>query len=251
MNLQWSSNARKTMTFAVLVSSVALGAPLSFADNFEGPAFDSFWTVTQQFGTASLSTAQAQSGVQSVQFSSTDGGQRQMSLTHQFASPVTGTFSVYFYDAAPGQETLYQQLSISNSSNPSSNMNIGVQDFDAYCYMASVNGAGPNANCGVYPQGSTTSILRTPGWHQLLIDVQSTGISGYIDGALAYSQSGSYSADRVDIFMSGPFWRPNTAAYFDTFSFAETGVPEPAQFYLIGAGLFGLGVLRKIRCSRG
>lgn len=195
-----------------------------FFDSFEGSAFDSFWTKTEQFGAISLTTEQAHGGIQSAKFSSSFGGQREVRLSHSFPSAQKGIFSIYFYDAAPGQETLYEKLNLYNATSGES-ASIGTQDFDAYCYTAQLYNSntnvlqGPNGTCGIFPQTSTTNISRTAGWHKLEIDVSTDSVSFSIDGAQVFEADGDYSFDSVEISVSGPFWRPNTVAYFDDFSF--------------------------------
>src|SRR5205085_6497160 len=153
-------------TILLLVIAAVLGAAgiqsaaaQSYSDSFETSSINPFWTIREQYGSVTLSTDQHQSGSQSVKFSSTSGGQREMHLTHVFPSPTKGRFSIYFYDAAPGQETLYEHLNLYNSSTMDS-ATIGTHDFVAYCYtvyLYNYNSAiqkGPNATCGVYPQMS-------------------------------------------------------------------------------------------------
>lgn len=196
----------------------------AFSDGYESSTVGPFWTITQQFGAISLTTEQAHSGIQSAKFSSSFGGQREMHLTHNFPAAQKGTFSIYFYDVAPGQETLYEKLNLYNAVSGES-ASIGTQDFDAFCYTAQMFNyttnvlQGPNANCGIFPQTSTTNVTRTAGWHKLEINVAASNISFAIDGAPVFHSDGDYSFDSVDIFVSGPFWRPDTVAYFDDFSF--------------------------------
>lgn len=204
----------------------------SFSDGFEVSSFNPFWTTREQSGSVALSTDQSHNGSQSAKFSSTSGDQREIHLTHVFSSPTKGHFTIYFYDAAPGQETLYEQLDLYNS-NTTDLATIGTQDFDAYCYTAQLynyNTAvqqGPNAPCGVFPQTSTTNVGRTLGWHKLEINVTASSVSHSIDGTQVFSAAGDYSFDTIDVVVSGPFWRPNTTAYFDDFSFEAANAPDP------------------------
>src|SRR2546423_4798656 len=151
------------------VAGAQTAAAQSYSDSFEAASINPFWTTREQFGSVVLSTDQSHSGAQSAKFSATSGGQRDIHLTHVFPSPIRGNFSIYFYDAAPGQETLYEKLYLSNSTQPNMVVAIGTQDFDAYCYSAVVvdaadTAAGPNRTCGIYPQLSTTNVARTLGW---------------------------------------------------------------------------------------
>jgi hypothetical protein len=218
------------MTLIGLVATHSAWAQSSFNDDFEASTLNSFWTVFQQFGSISLSTDQNHTigGKQSVKFVSTSGGQREMHLRHDFPAPTNGNFSVYFYDVAPGQETLYEKLYLYNSSQPNLSAAVGTQDFDADCYSAAfVNSAGSafgqNASCGVFPQLSTTSVPRTSGWHLLSVDVAATAITLAIDGQQLFTVPGSYSFDTIDIGVSGPSFRPDTVASFDDFAFIPIG----------------------------
>jgi hypothetical protein len=197
------------------------GAP-SYTDSFEGPTINSFWSVVQENGLVALTTEQAHSGKQSAKFVSKPGGQRYIQLTHRFDSPVKGAFAAWFYDAAPGQETLYEQIQLNNSKQGSSAA-IGTMDYDAKCYIATLNtGAvdlGPNATCGYYPRASTTSVPRTAGWHRFEITVGTNTVSFFIDGVPVYSTTADYGFDSITLNVSGPSWRPDTYAYLDDFSF--------------------------------
>lgn len=222
---------KQTLRVALLLvmSLISISAHAqTFSDSYEGSAVDPFWAVTEQFGAISLTTEQAHSGIQSAKFSSSFGGQREVHLIHNFATAQKGVFSVYFYDAAPGQETLYEKLNLYDTTSGES-ASIGTQDFDAFCYTVQMFNystnvlQGPNGNCGIYPQTSTTNVLRTAGWHKLQIDVSSGSTSFSIDGVQVFTSLGDYSFDSVDISVRGPDWRPNTVAYFDDFSFQASG----------------------------
>ena len=233
-----------------LLLSVGSGraASIIYTDGFEGATFNSFWTANQQLGTVSLSTDQARSGTQSARFSSISGGQRGISLIHNFATNVQGTASVYLYDPTPGQQTLYAQMQITNSSNNQQTAGVGIQDFDAFCYMAHINNVGPAANCGTFPQSSTTNVPRTVGWHLFTINAGPASISFAIDGVTQFTQAGNYSFDQVAIFISGPGFRPNATFYFDDFSLNVTevgSVPEPSTWTLLISGLAVCAIARR------
>lgn len=233
-----------------LLASTALAYAGSYSDNFEAPTINSFWTVTQQYGVVSLTNAfnHTPGGNQSLQFSSTGGGQREIGISHQFGSPVKGDFSVWFYDAAPGQQTQYEQFVLSNSV-AADFISLGTQDFDAFCYEAQMYNyntqtqQGPNANCGIYPQTSTTGILRTSGWHHFDIKVGAGTATLAIDGITVFSEVGSYSYNNVSLFQSGPYWRPDTRSYWDDFSYQAT--PEPTGLLLWGTGVAGIAGVRR------
>lgn len=211
----------------VCVLTGLLHAQSGYVDTFETPTIipGPFWTLTQQYGTVRLAPGINHSfgGHQALKFSSSPGGQRGMSASHTFTSPQKGTFSIWFYDVAPGQETQYEQLSLYNSVTTDS-ASIGTQDFDAFCYEAQLYNyntkvqQGPNQNCGIYPQISTTSVQRTAGWHNLSIFVGTDSITLAIDGNSVFTTAGNYSYDTVTLMQSGPYWRPDTYSYWDDFA---------------------------------
>jgi hypothetical protein len=225
-------------------------AAQSYGDGFEGSAINSFWTAQTQFGSVVLSNEQSHGGSQSVKFSSISGGQREIHLRHTSLPPSKGTFSIYFYDAAPGQETLYEKFNLYNSAQPNLSVSLGTQDFDALCYSAGlvdVSGVvhGPEGTCGVYPQTSTTNVQRTLGWHRFEVNVATDFISLAIDGQSVFVSGGDYSFDTIDLSVSGPAWRPDTAAYFDDFSFSAAANDGSIAFsspmsYSVGRGPNGL-----------
>jgi hypothetical protein len=90
-----------------------LGSAQSFCDGFEGGALDPFWTVTRTYGQAAASSERSHQGKQSVRFT-VEGGQRSVELRHDFNEVTKGTVSVWFYDSAPGAETLYAGMSLLN-----------------------------------------------------------------------------------------------------------------------------------------
>jgi hypothetical protein len=230
--------------FVIAAASPASAAAITFNDGFEGSTIDPFWTVVQQNGSAALTTAQAHDGLQSVSMTSnsgsTNGGQREIHLRHTFSELLTGQASIWFYDAAPNLQTLYEQFHLRNSLNPLVDMSLGTMDFDASCYEANIGSSGPNANCGSFPQVTTTNVPRTLGWHLFSISVTPTAASLSLDNALIFSATGDYAFDTIDFFVSGPGFRPNTTAYWDTFSIAAdpaTPTPEPSTLFLLGSGL--------------
>ena len=205
-------------------TSTSAPPPIAYATGFEENAlYAPFWTVTDQYGVVSLSKDVAYDGSHSVKLQSASGGQRQVSIQHNFSTLTKGTVSVAFYDAAPGQETLYEQLNVYNSRNASFAASVGTMDFDANCYEASLSvdgvGSGPNALCGSYPQMTTTPVKRTIGWHIFTIAVDTSSMQIAIDGQTVFVATGAYQFDTIRLEATGPSWRPNTAAYFDSFSY--------------------------------
>lgn len=194
-----------------------------FSESFEGTQIYPYWTLTQEYGTVTLSKDHAYSGSQSLKFASTSGGNRFISAAHRFAQRTKGSVSIALYDAAPGLETMYEYLELIDSTNPNNNAYVGTRDYDAYCYSAYVlNGGtvlGPDANCGIYPQTATAPVKRTPGWHVFSIYYDSLSVSIAIDGTIVFTAPVNFEFDTIRLVVQAPDWRPNTAAYFDDFSF--------------------------------
>jgi hypothetical protein len=71
-----------------------------------------------------------------------------------------------------------------------------------------------------------------------------------IDSVAAYSLAGNFNYDKLEIHFSGPFWRPNTMAYYDDFSMQATEVvPEPTSIWLC-APILGAGLIVRRRKGR-
>ena len=197
-------------------------APYAYLDTFEASTINRYWTSSQQYGTVTLSTEKNHTagGRQSLKFSSSEGGERDIAVSHSFATPQKGLFSIWFYDVAPGQETQYEQISVTNSRTGDI-ASVGTQDFDAYCYEAQLfnyltqQQQGPNQNCGSYPQISTTNVHRMAGWHNFSIFAGNDSVTLAIDGTAVFTASGNYAYDSITISQSGPVWRPDTTSYWD------------------------------------
>jgi hypothetical protein len=98
--------------------------------------------------------------------SPTGGGQRNIWLLHTFPTTTTGTLSVWWYDTLGN---LYSGLYGFNSAT-GVQISLGVYDNSAPYYVW-------NAGTPTY-----TTVSRTVGWHQLTIDVTTTGLTALSDG---------------------------------------------------------------------
>jgi len=192
-----------------LVQNPVVFAQISFSDSFEGTTIDPFWTVTQQYGTVTLSSDQAHSGSQSVKMSSIGGGQREMHLSHTFPAVGKGIVSVWLYDTTPGMNTLYASLGVFNSAlpygTPGMGFQIAVMDWDPYWYHAAAWGIGE------------VTVARTLGWHKFKVVYNPGDAQFFIDGMLVASFPGDYVFDHLDLSVFGPSWRPDATFYFDDF----------------------------------
>lgn len=85
---------------------------VDFRDRFEGVAIYPYWRLRTENGSIAISKDVAYSGSHALKFSSSSGGNREISLIHSFRLLTKGTVSIAFYDAAAGEETLYEQLAV-------------------------------------------------------------------------------------------------------------------------------------------
>jgi hypothetical protein len=200
-----SSWIRTSLPLAVSLG-LALTVPPPVTAQVVSDTFD-YWLVTEQNGRASLSTEQRRSGPQSLKLESASGGQRYIQYTHVFQSPAKGLFSVWFFDTAPGQQTLYAAMYAASAALPTDSFSVGVADWNASTYVWSGPGVGQTA----------TAVPRTAGWHELTMYLSPTSYEARIDGVLVGSASGNFSVDSVFLSVSGPDWRPNAHFYFDDF----------------------------------
>ena len=215
------------LLITVLIAIPAQLTAQSYTDNFEASSFNPFWTVTeQQGGTVSLCTGQNHTpgGKQSACFMEQAVViNKYLILQHQFSTPTQGDFSVWFYDSGEqySDQTYYNYLLLSNPSAGTS-VYVGNMDFDQTCYAAYLltpsGETGQNANCGPYPQVSTTSVLRTVGWHLLTINVAANSVAVLIDGNQVFTAAGSYSFNVLTLNSQGPE-ATASATYFDDFAF--------------------------------
>src|SRR5438445_7517431 len=90
------SMRKKIFGIVVLSTFGHLARAQDFTDGFEAPSIDPYWTATTQFGSVSLSTDYTHIGVHAVKFASSSGGQRNIILSHSFASPTQGIFKVWY-----------------------------------------------------------------------------------------------------------------------------------------------------------
>jgi len=184
-----------------------------FADNFEAPTIDPFWSVFQQLGSVQLSTDQSQSGAQSVKLSAISGGQRNIWLSHTFAQPTKGTLSVWFYDTTPGSPTVYSGLYAFNSVT-GHGYAVNVADWSGSNYIWSGAGVGE----------TPTSISRSAGWHHFVLKTTATEYEASIDGIVVGSVAGDFAFDSVYLLMQGPNG-PNASFYLDDFLFQPLSQP--------------------------
>jgi hypothetical protein len=246
-------NRQATKAFSLqVVNNIILAEP--YRDDFEAPTFNPFWTINgQQGGTISPCSDQNDTpgGNQSACFAVSGSGQKTLVLQHQYALPVKGHFSVWFYDSL---QTYYNFLTLYNTnSNTGPSVFVGAQDFDPTCYEAALDTAlgrtGPQGNCGFFSNAATTNVHRTVGWHKLEITAGASSLAVLIDGIRVLNAAGSYTFNAVTLELFGPE-SATTKTYFDDFSvndntvftddFSSTTL-NPAWQNLPGLGSYTLG----------
>ena len=99
-------NLKQTLAACWFASTLSLPvqAQTGFADDFEAPALDPWWTPTATSGSITFpARTRVRSGSQSVRFDSTQtSANKLVMLVHVFAQPVTGRFSVWLFDEGAG-----------------------------------------------------------------------------------------------------------------------------------------------------
>ncbi|MEK7407513.1 MAG: hypothetical protein AAB225_20740 [Acidobacteriota bacterium] len=209
------SNAMTALALAALcIVGFRPAHAQQFQDDFESATINPFWTIQTWGGggTATLSTEQKRSGMQSLKLLNPSGVDSAIHLWHYFSSVTKGKASAWVYDSAPGQATRYVVFQVINSTVPPGqsgyNFTLSIQDWDGAWYF--FHDAG---NWG------RTSVPRTLGWHLWEIAINDAGVRLFIDGTEVYSKAGSYGFDQINLHVSGPGWRPAVAFYYDDFSF--------------------------------
>lgn len=202
------------MSLFLLVTPGGAGAEImntvSFEDDFEAAIIDPFWdSISEEYGTVSLSADQAHSGTQSLRMQSESGGNRGMTVRHHLDEPSKGTISVRFYDSAPGRQTLYAFVEGWNTELPwgEPGYRFGVGIRDAWCCYYQIQDS-----------NHQTSVPRTLGWHEFTIVYGADALQIFIDGVKVQDKPGEYAFDKVTMGMFGPSWRPNATYYWDDFS---------------------------------
>jgi len=93
---QVSRNAINLVPASLIGLSAMAAEVTPINDGFEGATLSSFWTSAAQNGSITFpATDRIHAGAQSVRFNATGGGQKELSLSHQFATPQFGTVSTW------------------------------------------------------------------------------------------------------------------------------------------------------------
>ena len=183
-----------------------------FSDDFEAPVLNSFWSKREDSGSVVFpGVNRSHSGGQSVQMLSTaNTGQKEINLHHNFASPVHGTFSIWFYDTgADVTSSNYLQFWLDGPNSTGASLVGDDYDFgDSY-----------------KAQGAYTGIDRTQAWYNFSIEATPTEVRYRIDGSLVRVDNNGLDVTGVTFSMRGPTWRPAWETNFDDFSYTPL-VPD-------------------------
>jgi len=209
-------------------------------DGFEGPSINPCWTVVQTCGTATLSTEQSHSGLQSLKLVQTCVSGFACGVIQTLPTLKKGKVTVWLYDANPSGADASAGLLVLNFS-PFDGFALGTEDWGGGFYYAfHYEGSIP---CTITPRHT---IPRTLGWHKLEIDVGSSSAELYIDDVLAGSCTGDFGFDRIQLSLNGSMYSPLPTYYFDDFSMEilETAaIPTLSEWGLIIFSLLLLGTI--------
>jgi hypothetical protein len=218
------------LLFVVAFAGAQPGAKAEvFTDAFEGPTLDPFWYVHRQDSGQVIfpSTGQAHGGSQSLQLKSLAGGDKFLTVRHDFAAPVYGTLSVWMYDGYAGQETNYFYFG-AGSTVTSDLMYTGTQDWVADKYFASTLS-------GDELRSYLEDVDRVNGWHHLEMISFPHELTLKVDGQTLISEPNGKTFDWVALQIFGPSWRPSDiSVYWD--DFAMNVIPEPSTLALLSIG---------------
>ena len=228
---------------ALVFVFAAASSHAAFIDSFEGPTLDPFWNFSAQLsGSYAFSPTQFHSGSKSLQFTSiNNGGQKDIEVAHQFATPTFGDYSVWFYDSGAGQAS-------GNYANFYSNVNQPSNFWGAGLVVRSDSLGADNQYFGSTSTGLEvpSGVTRSLGWHQFRLQTRADALVLSVDGVDFYTAASVGPSTDVTLIMHGASIDPPAVTYFDDFSF--TALPEPAA--LAVAPLFALALRRRRRGDR-
>jgi hypothetical protein len=197
---------------AALLSALTTwgGEVTSFTDDFEGGTLHAFWTRVAQNGSIVFpSTNRVHGGAHSVQFAATGGGQKELSLSHQFSRPLFGTISTWVYDSG---DYIYFSVSVANTTVGPAQAAIGVQDWDGSAYYFGLfNGT-----------GGKSGVARSRAWRQCVLQSTASALTLTVDGQVLHRGPGGQPFDKVVLRVGGP---GGGTIWFDDFRFEPE--PEP------------------------
>ncbi len=188
-----------TVLFAILICSVSANAKLIFEENFEDPNWADRWS-----GSNETSTDKSLSGNTSLYWRATNTINEKDRVTSG-----NYVYEMWFYDVVE---------------------NVGENGVGALMFGTEYTDGGvaqigfkSNAWGGLYIFGhrsggddvQTTSVHRSPGWHQLIVDLsQSPNAVFYIDGVKTNEKSISQTQQNIGVQLKNP-WFDSAGYYID------------------------------------
>lgn len=290
LNFNGSLLARGAACALLLLTAGVVNAATVANDNFDGyanqAAFEAVWVPIGTVApvSAELSTAQAQSGANSVRVPGTaSNSQSRNRLTFTETGDLTTlsliTWSFDFYDSAPTANPQRNFSNLQDTTAPSGTGQLIAMGFNnnqtgansgGQFYMARI--LGYTVPTTADPDGGATESVggagaffklndfgvgaRSLGWHNLKVEISTDdGLSNdfafYVDGVLAEIVSNVGTAASIrsydNITIGSGLSNGSTEAFFDNVSLVTAPIPEPGAFAFAALGLGALLFVRKIR----
>lgn len=254
----------KSQLTLVLAGSIFAGqaafGTILLEDNFDSyadqTAFQNNWTTVGASLTGTLSTTQALSVPNSINYTaatSTATAQRNERFFTESGFPTSAQLnnvirlSFDFYDSDGPANPYRQYVNLQDGASPASNgqlVSLGLNNNlvatadGGNFYMARILGF----NGGAYFKlNDNPALLRSTGWHNLAVEISDLDFKFFVDGQLAETVlQGILPLRSYELVRLGSGFSSTREAYFDNVRI-ET-VPEPSSMVvLLGvAGAFGL-----------
>jgi len=174
-------------------------------DDFEGASYGPFWTFVGP-GTATITTAMAHSGKQSIQFTTVSTYPWWVGLGYDFGLPVTGSVSVWLQG-----EQLTGGAGAGIFINDANNVEVaGIQQGQVNCNSCFT----VRLLRGSILAAAHTFTASPSAWHLLELDTEPSGITFRFDGDIVYADPSVTSFRNVHF---GPWSAPGYSAFFDDF----------------------------------
>jgi hypothetical protein len=172
----------------VFINVLAVNNAENFSDGFESAALNAFWqTFTLNGVIVPGNTSQVHSGAASVLLLPTSpSGQKNLNLLHNFATPLYGQATLWFYDTPSANN--YVSFILRGAGQ------LVIQDWD-------------HTHLFFVPAGAdavTTPTQRSAGWHKLTISSQLDSVIMKVDDQIQYTGPGGKPFDRVEFEIHGP-----------------------------------------------
>ena len=229
---------------ALWLAPWAMADPITYTDGFEGASLSSFWTPLGP-GSATLTTAAAHSGSQSLYIATSSTYPWYLDLFHDFGSEQTGSVSVYVKSgllccgSAADLEADETGLYSGAFASIQRTTDIGFVGRPAPPGSPEIPGIVPGIP------------LSATGWDHLELDINASGTTMMINGVVFYTNPLVTEFQYVSLDVWGS---PGDSEYYDDFSATtqdgESSVPEPQTLSLVGSILLGFSTMRRMATKR-